>query len=101
MIEELLYVELKSGHADSGPAWIGMPNYSKSKSTIYFNGMAFKRIKGGGISGNYYEVHSGDEYWISGVKKNNEDRHWSGKGSIEIDKSVVEIYLELLGLSVL
>ena len=29
----------------------------------------FQRLKGSGISGNYFDVETGDEYWISGVKK--------------------------------
>lgn len=99
MKRDLIYVELKSGYGDSGPAWIGLAGYSKSGATVYFDGKAFRSLKGSGISGNYYETLSGDEYWISGVKKNNEDRHWAGGGMIRIDKEAVPQYLELLGLS--
>ena len=98
MKNELKYVELKSGHGDCGPAWVGFSNSSKSGSTIYFNGKAFKSLRGSGISGNYYETETGDEYWISGVKKNNQDRHWAGGGNIKIDCSAIKPYLALLGL---
>lgn len=99
MKRDLIFVELKSGFNDDGPAWIGFAGSSKSGATIYFDGKAFKSLKGAGISGNYYEASSGDEYWISGIKKNGQDRHWAGNGTVEIDRSAIEPYLILMGLS--
>ena len=99
MNNELIFVELKSGHNDDGPAWIGFAKYSKSHATVYFNGKAFKTLGGQGVGGNYCEAESGDTYWISGVKKNRQDRHWAGHGKIKIDKKAVESYLKHLGLS--
>jgi len=93
----LKYVELKSGYSDCGPAWIARVNSSKSGNTIYFNGMALKKMKGGGISGNYCDLESGDEYWISGIKKQGCNRHWAGNGKIEIEESVVVEYLSIIG----
>jgi hypothetical protein len=52
---------------------------------------------GQGIQGNYMNIETRDEYWISGVKRNQEDRHWAGSGIIMIGKSVVEEYLSLIG----
>ena len=37
MIHDLMYIELKTGYSDGGPAWIGYVKTSKSKKTIYFN----------------------------------------------------------------
>lgn len=95
MKSRIVYVELKSDFADRGPAWIGRANFSKSGSTVYFNGNAYR--VGQGVSGNYYEIETGDEYWISGVKKNGLDRHWAGGGIIDVDESVVEEYLNFVG----
>jgi hypothetical protein len=92
---QLIYVELKSGYSDNGPAWIGIAGASKSGSTIYFNGQAFKSLKGSGISSNYYDVKTGNEYWISGVKKKGDNRHWAGSGKITIDKGAVQAYLKV------
>lgn len=69
MKNRLIYVELKSGHGDIGPAWIGLAATSKTGVTIYSNGKAFKRINRGGIEGNYCDIETGDEYWISGIKR--------------------------------
>lgn len=44
MIHDLMYIELKTGYSDDGPAWIGYVKTSKSKKTIYFNNMLFKNI---------------------------------------------------------
>lgn len=97
----LRYLELKSGYGDSGPAWIARVSLSRSKTTVYFNGRALKKAKGGGISGNYFDVESGEEFWISGVKKNGEDRHWAGSGKVLVEAAAVAEYLSLRNLQVL
>jgi len=54
MIRDLMYIELKSGYSDNGPAWIGFVMTSKTKKTIYFNDHAFQ--KWNGANSNYYDV---------------------------------------------
>lgn len=92
---QIKYVELKTGYKDNGPAWIGRVKTSKTGNTIYFNDKAFQRAIGG--ASNYYDLESGDEYWISGVKKNGGDRHWAGSGKVIIDKKIIPEYLRLTG----
>ena len=94
-MEDIKYIELKTGHNDDGPAWIGKVKISRSGNTIYFNDHAFQKHRG--ISGNFIDIESGDEYWISGVKKNGEDRHWAGNGKIVIDSKIVSEYLNIVG----
>ena len=65
MESQIKYIELKTGFADNGPAWIGKVEFSKSGKTIYFNGPAFKG-NGHGVSS---DLETGEIYWISGVKK--------------------------------
>ncbi len=93
----LKFIELKSGYTDNGPAWIGLVEQSKSGKTIYFNGKAFSR--GSGISGNHFDVESGEEYWISNVKKSGQDRHWAGTGKILIEFAAIDEYLKIMGMS--
>ncbi|MBS1810240.1 MAG: hypothetical protein JST84_18910 [Acidobacteria bacterium] len=93
----LMYIELKSGYGDSGPAWISHVTFSKSGRTVYFNGKALKRNERGGISGNYYDLESGDEYWVSGVKKRGTNRHWAGSGKIQLDVNAVTDFLQHTG----
>jgi hypothetical protein len=94
MKDRIMYVELKSGFSDDGPAWIGKVKFSKSGQTVYFNDKGFKKISG--ISGNFMDIETGEEYWISGVKKNGEDRHWAGTGKIQIDRKVIDEYLMII-----
>ncbi len=101
MKPELKYIELKSEFGDNGPAWIGIAEFSKSGRTVYFNGKALKNSNAQGIAGNYFDIENGDEYWVSGIKKNGTDRHWAGGGKVMIDKNVVELYLSLVDFDVL
>ena len=75
MIHDLMYIELKTGYSDDGPAWIGYVKTSKSKKTIYFNNHAFQKYNGG--YSNYVDIENGDEYWISGLKKRESNRYLS------------------------
>ena len=97
----LIYVELKSGHSDNGPAWIGIGGASKTGSTLYSNGKAFRSSKGRGIGANYFDIETGEEYWISGVKRNNQDRHWAGNGDVLIDESAIKLYLNEMKITTL
>ncbi len=97
MKDRILYVELKSGYGDDGPAWIGKAKLSKSGRTLYFNGRAFQSLKGDGVQGNYVDVETEEEYWISGAKKSQQDRHWAGSGMVLIDETVVDEYLAFTG----
>ena len=48
------------------------------------------------ICGNYFETETRDEYWISGPKKNGQDRHWAGGGPVAIDDDVIEEYWQTI-----
>src|ERR1035438_4699167 len=72
-VKNLRYVELKSGHSDNGPAWIGYVTSSKTGRTLYFNGRGLMKLKGqrrGASGGNYVDMETGESFWVSGVKKN-------------------------------
>lgn len=95
----LRYIELKSGHADNGPAWIGYVTSSKTGRTLYFNGRGLMKLKGqrrGDSGGNYVDMETGESFWVSGVKKNGEDRHWAGSGKVLVEAAAVPDYLEAI-----
>jgi len=95
MKTHLKYIELKSGYdADNGPAWIGKVEFSKSGKTVYFNGHAFH----GNGHGICMDIETREIYWISGVKKNKQDRYpWARNGKIMIDRKVIDEYLSIIG----
>jgi hypothetical protein len=92
MKTRIMYIELKcvDGHNDRGPARIGRVTFSKTGKTIRYRDLELQR--GNGICSNYYDVNTGDEYWVSGPKKNGQDRHPVGGGPVEIDDDVREEY---------
>jgi hypothetical protein len=93
---ELRYVELKTGYGDSGPASIGWVTFSKTWQTVYYRDRVLRRIPGGGVSGNHRDAETGEEYWVSGVKRDGKDRHWAGSGPVEIDEDALEAYEMLM-----
>lgn len=101
MKPEIKYIELKSGFSDNGPAWIGLAEFSKSGQTVYFNDMALKKLKNPGIGANHFDIETGEEYWISGIKKNGQDRHWAGGGKVLIEESIIDDYLNLVDFSII
>jgi hypothetical protein len=84
-----MYIENKSDGLN-GPARIGWVSFSKSGRSIYYKDKRFESLKGSGFKANYYEVDTGDEYWISGCKKNGGDRLYPG--IIEIDQDATKEY---------
>ena len=94
MKSRIMYIELKThpgGHDDRGPAWIGRVTFSKSGSTLYYKGKRFQRAHM--HCGNYYDLETDEDYWISGPKKNGEDRYsWAQRTPVEIDDDVREEY---------
>jgi hypothetical protein len=101
MKTEIKYIELKSGFSHNGPAWIGLVSYSKSGKTIYFDGKAFQRIGSDRMRGNFFDIETGEEYWISGVKKNQQDRHIYGNGKIQVEKRILTEYLKSINEEIL
>ena len=91
MKSRIMYIELKSGQNDRGPARIGRVTFSRSGKTLHYGPKRFQSCKGGGYA-NYFDLETGEEYWISGCKKNGQDRHWAGSGPVEIDEDVREEY---------
>ncbi len=103
-VKLLKYVELKSGHSDDGPAWIGYVTPSKTGRTLYFSGRGLMRLKGQRrceSGGNYIDMETGESFWISGVKKNGEDRHWAGSGRVLVEAAAVSDYLNAIGAKTL
>lgn len=101
MAKEIRYIELKSGFSSDGPAWIAEVEFSKSGQTVYFNDMALKKLKIPGANSNHYDIETGEEYWISGVKRNGQDRHWAGGGKILLDEEIIPDYLELVDFTII
>lgn len=86
-----MYIESKAGGL-TGPARIGRVTYSKSGATIYYAGLAFQSLKGYGFKANYFELESGDYYWISGPRKDGRDSLYATHVAPVVDADVHEEY---------
>jgi hypothetical protein len=84
----IMYIESKGSDGISGPARIGRVTFSKTGHSVYYRGRRF--VKSQGFKANFMDTETGEEYWISGCKKNGGDRLYSG--TIEIDDDVREEY---------
>lgn len=54
-----------------------------------------KKAIGGGIRGNFFDEATGEEYWISGVKKRGSNAHWAESPSIVVDDDAKNEYLRI------
>ena len=89
----LMYVENKSGLIDGSSARIGWVEFSRSGRSVLYRGLTLSRIKGGGVSGNYFEVGSGNEFWVSGVKERGSNAHPAERaGTVVVDEDAREAY---------
>ena len=98
--EELKYIEQKTGFktaggSDNGPAWIGWVKLTKSGRGFYFDGKLFRRIRM--LFYSNYRASDGNDYWVSGVKKQGDNRYPWGNQKVKIQASAVSEFLKLRG----
>ena len=86
-----MYIEYKGDNL-TGNARIGRGRFSKTMKSIRYDGKLFISLKGAGFKSNFYDEESGEEYWISGCKKDGSDRLYNENSPILIDEDVQEEY---------
>ncbi len=96
----VMYVENKEGDIDGYSARIGWVRFSKSGRSVYYRNLTLAAIKGGGVSGNYYCEETGEEYWVSGIKKRGSNTHWAESVKLHIDSDAAEEYESILNENV-
>ena len=89
----VMYIENKDGGIDARIGWV---TFSKSGRSVYYRGKTLKRLTGGGIRGNHYDDDTGEEYWVSGIKKRGSNSHWAESASITVDGDAAEEYERIL-----
>jgi len=105
MKNRIMYIEHKTDQNHRGQAWIGEVEFSKSGKTIYFNGLALKKETGTAYAyaefSNYYDLEHKESYWVSGIKKNGQDRYRNSSGKIMIDRRIANEYLKMVDFDIL
>lgn len=92
-----MYIERKES-LNGDDARIGWVEFSKSGATLSYRGKSFGSLKGG-YKANYYDVATGEQYWISGCKKSGHDRLYSSNKPVWIDEDArAEYWTRVRGL---
>jgi hypothetical protein len=86
----IMYIEEKPDV--TGQARIGRVRTSKTGRMLYYDGKTFQSLKGSAFKANYFDVETGDEYWISGCRKDGADRLYDEADQVHIDNDVREEY---------
>lgn len=89
-----MYVQLKTGYnTDRGPAWITRLRFSRSWRTAHFRGRTLERVTGlaANFDANFYDIDNGEEFWISGPKRDRTDARYS-RQQPEVDQDVLAEY---------
>lgn len=96
----IMYIENKAGSLN-GPARIGRVTFSKSGRSLTYAGRTFQSLNGRGFKANYRDVETGEQYWISGPRKDGQDRLYpQSTQSVEIDEDVaVEYWTKIRGVA--
>jgi hypothetical protein len=88
----IMFIEDKS-EGLNGPARIGRVMFSKSGLSVLYDGRTFQRLDGRGFKANYFDVETGNHFWISGPRKDGVDRlYGQSKQPVDIDPDVAEEY---------
>ena len=92
----IMYIENKGDDGILGSGKIGRVYFSKSGKSLYYDNKRFQSLKGSGFKSNYFDVDSGEHYWISGFKKNQSDKLYGGNKGVTIDEDVRDEYLAII-----
>jgi len=83
---------VSKGNGLHGSSRIGRVTFSRTGATLHYNGKSFQSLKGSGFKANYFDVETGEQYWISGPRKDGTDRLYKSDWPVEIDENVREEY---------
>jgi hypothetical protein len=86
----IMYIERKQ-ESLNGPARIGRVVFSKSGRSLTYGGRTFLRI-GNGYKYNHIDAANGDHYWISGPRRDGQDRLYASALAVEIDADAANEY---------
>ena len=86
----VMYIENKDGDIDGISARIGWVKFSKSGKSVYYRDRML--LRGQGVKGNHFDEETGEEYWVSGIKKQGSNAHWAEKTEFKIDEDALEEY---------
>jgi hypothetical protein len=92
--DRVMFVQLKTGHKDdNGPCWISVVRFNRSWKTACWHGKTLRRRPG--IDGNFYDIDTDEEYWVSGPHRDRADSRYS-RVNPRVDDDAREVYQAFL-----
>ncbi|MEJ2008570.1 MAG: 1-deoxy-D-xylulose-5-phosphate synthase [Acidobacteriota bacterium] len=88
-MKRVMWIEYK-GQNIVGPARIGWVTVKDRGKRIDYRGRSFRTLAGAGFKANFYDVETGERYWISGCRKDGRDALYNT--DVEIDEDALEEY---------
>ncbi|TFF36760.1 1-deoxy-D-xylulose-5-phosphate synthase [Mucilaginibacter psychrotolerans] len=85
----IMFIENKT-ESLNGDARIGKVTFSQTGRSVHYNRQTFLKVKG--YKYNHVDVESLEQYWISGCKKDGNDRLYGGTKPVHIDEDIREEY---------
>lgn len=82
-----MYIEYKGGDLD-GPGRIGWVELTRSRRAYRYQGKLLEKVVG--YKYNCIDAETGERYWVSGPKRNGEDKLYGGL--VHIDEDAREEY---------
>lgn len=87
----IMYIEDKSDSLN-GAARIGRVVFSKTGRSLTYGGRTFQSLDGRGFKANYFDIETHDRFWISGPRRDGQDRLYVSAQPVIIDDDVAEEY---------
>ncbi len=87
-MKRIMYVERKDQNGLDGPGRIGWVELSRSRRAYLYGGKRLQKVVC--FKHNCVEAETGEMFWVSGPKKNGEDKLYGGV--VEIDEDAREEY---------
>ena len=85
-----MYIEYKGNDGIVGEARIGRVIIFNKGKSLRYREQRFSTLRGRGFKSNYFDIETGEHYWISGCHKDGRDALYSTIA--EIDEDVREEY---------
>jgi hypothetical protein len=91
-----MWIEHKIGDGLAGPARIGWVKISDKGRRLDYGSQRFRTLSGQGFKSNYYDIDTGDEYWISGCRKDGRDALYNTVAGVDED-ALTEYWIGIWG----
>jgi hypothetical protein len=87
-MKRIMYIEQKEQDGLDGPGRIGWVELARSRRAYLYGGRRLRKVIG--FKHNCVDTETGEMFWVSGPKKNGEDKLYGGV--VEIDEDAREEY---------